>query len=313
VAVVINSLSPKAIALYERLVLDGPMDSVAQDGQALAELDELGLTFRSPCHPGKVVPVSTEAATDLLLDSIRREVADQHRALDAVLADIGRWQREFAATRSAAGSAGAAEVLADPDEIMRMADEVIFGARVEALEFAVATHHQDLASVEAPVKSPVGPGVRHRVVYSTACLASDLGQQLIRLHREAGEEQRMYSGWLTSLRVADTDLALVPLASGSQRTALLVRSPAMITLLRQWFETVWENATPPHSGSELTAFELEVLRLQALGYKDAAIARALGVSVRTVRRHVTNILGVLGVSTRFAAGVAAFRRGWITG
>jgi DNA-binding CsgD family transcriptional regulator len=269
-----NPVSPKAITLYERLVLDGQTDSAEPDERVLAV----------------------------------------HRALDDAVTEIGRLQRAFASAMAHTGAATeAAEVLADPDEIMRRADEVIFAARTEALEFAVATHNQDLTGVEAPVKLPVGHDVRYRVVYSTACLATDLGRELIRLHREAGEEQRIYSGWLTSLRIADDKLALVPLASGAGRTALLVRSPPMITLLRRWFEAVWESASPPHAGPELNGLELEILNLQALGYKDAAIARALGVSVRTVRRHVTNILGVLGVSTRFAAGVAAMRRGWIRG
>ena len=38
---------------------------------------------------------------------------------------------------------------------------------------------------------------------------------------------------------------------------------------------------------------------------------ALGISVTTVRRHITAIMHRLGVSSRFAAGAAAQRRGWI--
>jgi DNA-binding NarL/FixJ family response regulator len=44
---------------------------------------------------------------------------------------------------------------------------------------------------------------------------------------------------------------------------------------------------------------------------DEAIARALGTSVRTVRRHITALLEMLGVNSRFAAGAAAAKRGWI--
>jgi DNA-binding NarL/FixJ family response regulator len=49
----------------------------------------------------------------------------------------------------------------------------------------------------------------------------------------------------------------------------------------------------------------------AEGLADAAIARRAGISVTTVRRHITVILARLGVAGRFAAGAAAQRRGWI--
>ena len=47
------------------------------------------------------------------------------------------------------------------------------------------------------------------------------------------------------------------------------------------------------------------------GAKDEQIARALGLSLRTVRRRVAEILDELGADSRFQAGVEAVRRGWI--
>lgn len=44
---------------------------------------------------------------------------------------------------------------------------------------------------------------------------------------------------------------------------------------------------------------------------DETIARKTGVSVSTVRRKVRQVYGALQVDNRFAAGVAAARRGWI--
>lgn len=49
----------------------------------------------------------------------------------------------------------------------------------------------------------------------------------------------------------------------------------------------------------------------AEGLPDAAIARRAGIGVTTVRRHITEIMKRLDVSSRFAAGAAAQRRGWI--
>jgi DNA-binding NarL/FixJ family response regulator len=61
----------------------------------------------------------------------------------------------------------------------------------------------------------------------------------------------------------------------------------------------------------LTPAQQAVLELMAEGLHDDAIARRAGISTTTVRRHITTILGRLGVASRFAAGAAAQRRGWI--
>ena len=47
------------------------------------------------------------------------------------------------------------------------------------------------------------------------------------------------------------------------------------------------------------------------GAKDEQIARTLGLSLRTVRRRVADLMIELGVDTRFQAGVEAARRGWL--
>ncbi len=59
----------------------------------------------------------------------------------------------------------------------------------------------------------------------------------------------------------------------------------------------------------LTARELEVLRLVAGGSSNKAIAGELGVSDRTVERHLSNIFDKLEVSSRSAATAYAFEHG----
>jgi DNA-binding CsgD family transcriptional regulator len=58
----------------------------------------------------------------------------------------------------------------------------------------------------------------------------------------------------------------------------------------------------------LSPRELEVLRLVATGATNRAIAEKLVLSERTVDRHVSNIFGKLGVSSRAAATAYAFDR-----
>jgi DNA-binding NarL/FixJ family response regulator len=59
--------------------------------------------------------------------------------------------------------------------------------------------------------------------------------------------------------------------------------------------------------SGLTAREVEVLGLVATGRSNREIAAVLVVSEHTVRRHLQNIFGKLGVTSRAAATAYAYR------
>ncbi len=68
--------------------------------------------------------------------------------------------------------------------------------------------------------------------------------------------------------------------------------------------------TPPQT-SELSARELDVLRLIAQGASNREIARALVISEGTVKAHISNILSRLGLRDRTQAALHARAHGWI--
>ncbi|HEX9611677.1 MAG TPA: LuxR C-terminal-related transcriptional regulator [Gemmatimonadales bacterium] len=61
------------------------------------------------------------------------------------------------------------------------------------------------------------------------------------------------------------------------------------------------------AGSGLTAREAQVLRLVAAGKTNRAIAQQLGISEKTVARHLSNIFTKLGLSSRSAATAYAYQ------
>lgn len=59
---------------------------------------------------------------------------------------------------------------------------------------------------------------------------------------------------------------------------------------------------------ELTNRQVLIGRLMATGAKDAAIARQLGLSLRTVRAEISSLIAGLGARSRFQAGCLLVRR-----
>lgn len=85
-----------------------------------------------------------------------------------------------------------------------------------------------------------------------------------------------------------------------------------VTATKELLTLVHERLAPPPAGgpdpaSLLTRRELEVLRLMTEGLNTAAAARRLHVSTATIRNHVQNIFGKLGVHSRLEAVAYATR------
>jgi DNA-binding NarL/FixJ family response regulator len=69
---------------------------------------------------------------------------------------------------------------------------------------------------------------------------------------------------------------------------------------------------PPEDSAPLGLLserEIDVLRLIANGMENAEIAKALSISPRTAKNHVSNILAKLGLPSRVQAAVYAVRQG----
>jgi DNA-binding NarL/FixJ family response regulator len=84
-------------------------------------------------------------------------------------------------------------------------------------------------------------------------------------------------------------------------------APAVATMLVE--QLAAEDGTGAERDDHLTPREREVLALLARGRANKVIARDLGVSERTVKTHVSNILAKLNLTDRTQAAVYAVRHG----
>lgn len=143
--------------------------------------------------------------------------------------------------------------------------------------------------------------------------------EIMQARVEAGDDVRLTTGLPFTGAVNDQGLAMIDLGDdGGTPVGILLNSETGGARVRATLELAWQLGTPWRpSDTPATATDLldprdrSIVRLMAGGVPDAAIARQLGISSRTVERRVRVLLDRLNATTRFQAGVLAARQGLI--
>jgi DNA-binding CsgD family transcriptional regulator len=209
-------------------------------------------------------------------------------------------------------------VISDRDEISELSAALVNAARKDWMTLEDLRTEMPLTEDFAQPPLPVCSGrVRCRSIYAASAMDEPVGRRIIRACVDAGEQARLLPDVPMKMKLADRATAMLPLTPTGTAGALVIRAPVIIAALREYFELLWERATPLKAqhpappGGRLTPAQQKVLELMAEGLHDDAIARRAGLSTTTVRRHIAAIMTRLNVTSRFAAGAAAQRRGWI--
>ncbi len=82
------------------------------------------------------------------------------------------------------------------------------------------------------------------------------------------------------------------------------------TLAQKIFKHTARLPIAVNSAEHLTPRELDVLKLTAKGLNNQEIANQLGIGKRTVRQHLMNIYGKMGVNSRTEAVSKALKQNW---
>lgn len=167
----------------------------------------------------------------------------------------------------------------------------------------------------------LGRGVRARLIYQHAIRGDLVTRSLVRELTQHGAEVRTSAELIDPLVVFDREALVLPHSPGpsgetGMTAAVAIRAPAMVAFACAAFENLWNTACPlipdakdtPHT---IDALKKAIVRLMAMGHKDEMVARRLGISVRTCRRHIAEIMDEQGAISRFQAGVALTRAGLI--
>jgi hypothetical protein len=294
-------LSDEARALYDRLVDAGGLPAGVLPEQALAELSSHGLVWESAEPSRGVRAVSQPVALRRLLGRRQQEIAEAQRRL----ADDYSWLERQVAIGAAPASSGV-DVVRGSGDVLAVQHDLIAAARDECRVVWADPRSGwwvPPATATVPMRMICAPSVLERPAFRAEMGRPDGPKSAYRLLPDPA---------IRMVLVDDT--ALMPVEAG-QQAALVIREPALVEALSEFFALLWRSAVPvagvPAPDDAPAPVQLEILRLAGMGLKDDAIARSLGRSSRWVRRHFEVLEQMLGATNRLTLGIAAARRGWV--
>lgn len=279
-----------------------------QPGQArmaVARLKELGLVTHRHGWPEKLSAVAPDVAVGALVARRRQELGDVERAALQLAAQFPE------------------ELRTHPDELVevvvgRQAVIARFGQMAQRVEREMLVldrppYAQKVSEANGPEIDALARGVSVRGIYSPEAFEQPGAIEQARRAEEAGERARVHADVPMKLVVVDAGTAMMPMtANGDVESSLVVHSPMVVAALVRLFELLWRQACPlvdwPRTDDRDDGVDHELLVMLGTGMKDEAIARELGISVRTLGRRVAGLLETLGARTRFQAGLQAARR-----
>jgi hypothetical protein len=298
---VLESLGLDAVQeqLYERVLTQPGLaaDDLTDDRAVLNQLVGLRLLR---CTNDRYTAVPPELALQRLLD-------DRQLELDRAAARVRELERLHRATPDPDRQVPVQFVPGDEAPYFQSAIHATTRNQLRAFETPPYGKPFDLGDAE-PEVGAIHRGVRHRIVYSREAVEVQ-GLDVLRLTLTIGEEARVAGEVPLRLSIFDDSVATLPLRTGRPVTEgiLVIRPSALLDSLIALFEQVWSTALPltPDLSDGLDPEDDETLiALLAAGMGDQAIARQLGISLRTVGRRVQRVQSSLNAATRFQAGVA---------
>lgn len=286
---------------------------------ALDRLGELTLLRSSRHTPGRLRPVSPEYGLQILLARQEAELEERQREIAASRVSVQQMVEEYSTLRRQSTRVEI-EQIAGLDAIQVRIEEMIQGAQTDCRSVVPGgpVSPEVLAAARPLDEALFRRGIHQRVLYQEAVRASTHTVEYGRWMTENGAEVRTFPVLPPRMLIVDSTTALVPSAPEAPALgAVCVSAPGLVSVLIALFEQTWQLATPlaepgvPTSSGGLSATERALLRMLASGMTDEAAAKRLGVSLRTVRRRMDELMARLDAHSRFEAGLKAGKRGWL--
>ncbi|MFI9244981.1 LuxR C-terminal-related transcriptional regulator [Streptomyces sp. NPDC053086] len=202
------------------------------------------------------------------------------------------------------------EAVPDLDDVRKRLTQLSENVRTEVLtsQSGGARPEEVLTEAMKRTKAVLARGIRMRTLYQHTAQFSQATVAYVDHVTPLGAEIRTLGDAFSRTIVFDRDVAVVPLR-GNPRGAALIRDPHVVGFVVATFERAWAAAVPfpaEHGRAQAIAasedIKADVVRLLAAGHDDKAIARRMGMTIRTCQRNITEIMSRLGARSRVHLG-----------
>ncbi|MFE5900403.1 LuxR C-terminal-related transcriptional regulator [Streptomyces sp. NPDC056488] len=309
-----EGFAPTAIGLYTHLLRHGPAPLTALAGalgltpegvrKASLELSRHRLLTHAPDDPdGPWHAISPYAAAAEIVGPEESRLRRRLEDLERTRARLDSLTPLYEDARRGGTDSAAVETVSSRDRVMLLISD------------AAARCTEEVLTVQPGGGRPAGHleralprdlemlrrGVRLHTLYQHTARYNPGTQEYV---VEAGAEVRTLGELFGKMVVFDRSLAFLPVWDDPD-SAVVLREPSAVAFLRSVFTHVW-NLAEPFSTSYTTATSIQlrdsIAARLVTGAKDEQIARRLGMSLRTCRRHIAQLMEELGAESRFQAG-----------
>jgi sugar-specific transcriptional regulator TrmB/DNA-binding CsgD family transcriptional regulator len=297
----------------------------AEVAEVMTSLMGLGVARPYPAAPTGITLVNPAAALAGLAEQLEESLLRRQQRVAAARTQLAEFCAAYSRPDMRPGSAAA-----DESGIERLDSVEAVRERLEELSFFT---RYSVYSVQ-----PGGPqtadslrasrpldlrglrrGIDMRIIHEAAVLDDEMNRTYLLEITAAGANIRLTTEPIERFIVMDKCVAVLPIdPAQTWRGALIVQQPGLLTGLLALFYRLWADSWDPPwvnpgqgPDDEPSQEDRQVLQLLASGTTDDTVARQIGVSVRQLRRRIARLMNRLDAHSRFAAGAAAARRGWI--
>ncbi|CED91429.1 helix_turn_helix, Lux Regulon [Actinomyces succiniciruminis] len=291
-------ISDAAESLYLSL-LDGELRAANSEDPALSELIEADL---AAVADGVVNPRSAARA----LRGLEQRYREDARRAETAALELDLLEQ---------GGRHPVETTRSPQRAIAMFNQLFATARGEFRGMDRSPYLTSAGKQASMQPESLRRGVRHRALYEMASLHDPSYFKVVAKSIRQGEEARFVDKLPFRMLLADQTTALI-LRHGPDSDVITTRitDAEVVATFGDLFEHLWQRAVPMPRVSAIESAlpqDRELVWMLASGMTDEAIARQLGVSMRTVARRVAELNHLLGAQSRFQLGMQAVRLGWL--
>jgi DNA-binding NarL/FixJ family response regulator len=321
-----EALSADAVAVYLQALVDGwfSLDAAVEvtglDQGAVAHCrDELLAHYLlqvASAGDARLLPVHPELAAARLAEPLEQTIRACRTAVDGTRERLLRLLPAYLGRSGSGPVSGGLEIVTEPAEAQLMIDQYLAKCSRDLMTMQPSGHRDPVTTRRFLPGDCAKRGVRVRMIYQHTTRTQSGMRSCLCAMAEAGAEVRTADQLAEWLFLFDREVAVIPRRGQAHQPpgAVVVHEPALVAFLCALFDQFWMASLPFHAegpGYQNASDDLKrsLLKLLAQGLKDEVVARRLGMSVRTCRRHIAALMRELGAESRFEAGVRAAQLG----